>query len=132
VRARGLRPHRAAGLDAVEWSIGSRKSYADPFNDVNVNVIFTNREKSWRVPTFWRGGNCWTVRFAPPAPGEYSYRLESTDRGNSDLSGAVWGEYAKHPRIDGDQYQPEKPPAMGDSVLVLGTHAAMSPGSSGH
>jgi len=71
----------------VELTFESRKSYSDPFNDVDVDVIFMNDGQSWRVPTFWRGGQAWTVRFASPAPGEYSYRLESTDRGNPDLNG---------------------------------------------
>ena len=70
-----------------EWTFESRKSYADPFNDVDVDVVFSKGGESWRVPTFWRGGSKWTVRFAPPVPGEYSYHLESTDPGNPDLNG---------------------------------------------
>jgi len=71
----------------VEWSIDSRKAYADPFNDVDVDVVFSRGKQSWRVPTFWHGGNRWTVRFAPPEPGEYAFHLESTDRRNADLNG---------------------------------------------
>jgi len=71
----------------VEWTIESHKTYADPFNDVDVDVLFTKGGESWRVPTFWRGGQRWTVRFAPPGPGEYAYRLESTDKSNPDLNG---------------------------------------------
>jgi hypothetical protein len=70
-----------------EWTIESKKVYADPFNDVDVDVIFSRQGEFWRVPTFWRGGSKWTVRFAPPTPGEYTYRLESTDRSNPDLNG---------------------------------------------
>lgn len=77
----------AAQERMVEWTIESKKSYADPFNDVDVDVIFTKGEQSWRVPTFWRGGQKWTVRFAPPTPGEYRYRTESTDTSNPDLTG---------------------------------------------
>ncbi len=74
--------------DAVfERTFASQKTYADPFNDVDVDVIFTKEGQSWRVPTFWRGGNHWTVRFAPPVSGEYIYRLESTDHSNPDLNG---------------------------------------------
>lgn len=73
----------------VEMSFATDVAYPDPFNDVDVDVIFTsaNGNQSWRVPTFWRGGLEWTVRFAPPTPGQYSYRLESTDRSNPDLNG---------------------------------------------
>ncbi len=71
----------------VEWTIESVKRYADPFNDVDVDVIFSREGQVWRVPTFWRGGQRWTVRFAPPASGEYAYRLQSTDPDNPDLNG---------------------------------------------
>src|SRR5262245_58754346 len=70
-----------------EWTIESRKAYADPFDDVDIDVIFERDGQSWRVPTFWRGGSRWTVRFAPPSPGTYTYHLESTDRSNPDLNG---------------------------------------------
>ena len=71
----------------VEWTIKSNRPYVDPFNDVEIDVIFDKDGKSWRVPTFWRGGQQWTVRFAPPTPGEYAYRLESSDKSNPDLNG---------------------------------------------
>jgi hypothetical protein len=71
----------------IELTIESHKPYSDPFNDVDVDVIFSGYGEMWRVPTFWRGGQQWTVRFAPPRPGEYSYRLESTDKSNPDLNG---------------------------------------------
>jgi len=70
-----------------EATFESRKVYADPFNDVDVDVIFTKQGQSWRVPAFWRGESKWTVRFAPPSPGEYTYRLESTDAKSTDLNG---------------------------------------------
>ena len=71
----------------VEWTIESKKTYTDPFNDVELDVVFARGRQSWRVPTFWRGGGKWTVRFAPPVPGEYAYHLESTDKANPDLNG---------------------------------------------
>ena len=80
-------PATASQERMVEMTFESRKSYSDPFNEVDVDVIFTGAGKSWRVPAFWRGGQQWTVRFAPPTPGDYSYRLESTDVSNPDLNG---------------------------------------------
>lgn len=70
-----------------EQTFESQKSYADPFNEVDVDVVFSKDGDAWRVPTFWRGGSKWTVRFAPPTPGEYTYHLESTDKTNPDLNG---------------------------------------------
>jgi hypothetical protein len=83
----GAAPPSTAQERMVEWTIESHKTYPDPFNDVDVDVIFSDGKQSWRVPTFWRGGNRWTVRFAPPASGDYAYHLESTDRHNPDLNG---------------------------------------------
>ena len=83
----GETKHPAIQSGIYEQSFESQKVYADPFNQVDVDVIFTRGGESWRVPTFWRGGNRWTVRFAPPVPGEYSYHLECTDQTNPDLNG---------------------------------------------
>jgi len=72
----------------VEWAYNSQKSYNDPFNEVDVDVVFTHENgQQWRVPAFWAGGNEWKVRFAPPLPGTYQYHAESTDKSNPDLNG---------------------------------------------
>jgi len=71
----------------VERTFESRKQYPDPFNDVDVDVIFSRNGRSWRVPTFWRGGQRWTVRFSAPEPGTYDLHLASTDKDNPDLNG---------------------------------------------
>jgi hypothetical protein len=70
-----------------EGSFESHKTYSDPFNEVDVDAIFTDGHQSWRVPAFWDGGLIWKVRFAPSAPGEYTYHLECTDAANADLNG---------------------------------------------
>jgi hypothetical protein len=71
----------------LEWTVESQRIYADPFNDVDVDVVFQLKGQTWRVPTFWRGANRWTVRFAASTPGDYTYRLESSDKANPDLNG---------------------------------------------
>ena len=70
-----------------EKTFTSRKAYADPFNEVDLDVVFSKGSENWRVPAFWRGGSQWTVRFAPPTGGVYTYHLESTDKNNPDLNG---------------------------------------------
>lgn len=70
-----------------ETSFESAKQYTNPFTDLEVNVVFENQNKQWVVPAFWQGGSKWTVRFAPPASGEYSYHVQSTDKENADLNG---------------------------------------------
>lgn len=71
----------------IECNFESGKHYDDPFNDVEVDVVFTSPGGSWRVPAFWQGGSQWTVRFRAPVPGTYQYHLESSDRHNTDLNG---------------------------------------------
>jgi len=73
---------------ATEWAYSSGKAYADPFNEVELDVVFTdaqNREQ--RVPAFWGGEQTWRIRYAPPAPGRYTYRTVSSDPANPDLHG---------------------------------------------
>jgi hypothetical protein len=70
----------------MEWSIPSGKVYPDPFNQVEVDVIFSGPEHlEQRVPAFWAGEQTWRVRYAPPGPGYYSYRTVSSDPNNPDL-----------------------------------------------
>lgn len=80
-------PAAMAATQPFEWTVSSGKKYSDPFNDVDVDVIFNNGADTWRVPMFWRGGNKWSVRFSPPSPGKYNYRVQSTDPSNPDLNG---------------------------------------------
>jgi hypothetical protein len=71
---------------ATEWSYTSGKKYKDPFNEIDLDVIFdAPGGAQYRVPAFWAGGQIWRVRFAPPQPGQYSFRTQSTDGSNPDL-----------------------------------------------
>src|SRR5712692_5547220 len=88
VEMAGANPRPPSSQNRIfEWTFESPKAYGDPFNNLDVDVIFSKDGESWRVPTFWRGGSKWTVRFAPLVPGEYTYHLESTDHSNPDLNG---------------------------------------------
>jgi len=81
---------RAADIqqwEVFETSCDSKKTYANPFIDVEVNVFFRSGDKQWVVPAFWAGGSTWTVRFAPPVQGEYKFHVESSDPANADLNG---------------------------------------------
>src|SRR4051812_28697354 len=64
----------------VELPFLASRTYADPANDVTLDVTFidpTGREL--RVPAFWAGKNLWKVRYASPAVGTHSFRSESSD-----------------------------------------------------
>ena len=72
----------------TEWSYSSGRAYADPFNDVELDVVFTDSEgEERRVPTFWAGGNVWRVRYASPKVGTHRFRTDCSDEGNADLHG---------------------------------------------
>ena len=87
-----LTPIMAGGAEVGQWevfetSFETSKQYANAYTDVEVNVAFEQGEKRWTMPAFWAGGGKWTVRFAPPVEGEYKYRVECSDKANSDLAG---------------------------------------------
>src|SRR5438874_2564547 len=72
----------------AEWAYSSGKAYADPFNDVDLEVVVTDPQgREQRVPAFWAGEQVWRVRYAPAAPGRYTYRTVSSDPTNPDLHG---------------------------------------------
>lgn len=73
--------------DVFETSFTSGRKYDNPFTDVQVDVVFKQGEEQWKVPAFWVGDTKWTVRFAPPTQGKYTYRVECTDKANPDLNG---------------------------------------------
>lgn len=89
-----LLAHRAAEAqdrfgvqnNAAEWAYHSGKQYADPFNEIELDVVFkTPSGEEHRMPGFWSGGSAWRVRYAPPAAGQYSYRTVCSDASNADL-----------------------------------------------
>ncbi len=70
----------------TEWAYSSGKAYADPFNDVILDVVFQDpRGREQRVPAFWGGEQVWRVRYAPSVPGRYTYRTVASDPRNPDL-----------------------------------------------
>lgn len=87
-----LAPCCAMGAEqckVFETSFTSAKKYANPFVDVEVDVVFQNGDKKWVVPAFWAGGDRWTVRFAPPLEGEFQYKVKCSDASNKDLNGGA-------------------------------------------
>ncbi len=55
--------------------------------------------KEMTVAGFWDGGTTWKARFAPPAPGEWTYQSRSDDPGLNDVTGkltcSAWTEDQK-------------------------------------
>lgn len=71
-----------------ETSFTSDKKYNNPFTEVQVDVVFRHGDRQWLVPAFWAGEQNWTVRFAPPVQGDYTYQVKCTDPANRILNGA--------------------------------------------
>ncbi len=73
---------------ASEWAYTSGKIYTDPFNEIEVRVIFAGPSgQRWEVPAYWAGDQEWRVRFAAPTAGVYTYETACSDGGNPDLHG---------------------------------------------
>ena len=66
------KPISAEQWRMVEISFTSEKTYADPFDEVDMQAIFLGpgAVKITR-PAFWAGGNTWKVRFAPTLQGKW-------------------------------------------------------------
>ena len=70
----------------VEWAYSSGKAYSDPFNDLELDVVFTDPHgNEQRVPAFWAGEQVWRIRYSPATTGRYTYRTISSDTTNADL-----------------------------------------------
>jgi hypothetical protein len=50
----------------VEWAYNAGIPYADLFNDLELDVVFTDPGgQEQRVPAFWAGEQAWRVRYSP-------------------------------------------------------------------
>ncbi len=59
----------------VELTFTATREYVDPFNEVTLNVDFTEPGgHELRVPAFWAGGKVWKVRYASPVAGTRRFR----------------------------------------------------------
>jgi len=59
----------------IELTFNACGSYADPFNQIVVDVVFTDPAgEERRVPGFWAGGTVWKVRYSSALAGRHTYR----------------------------------------------------------
>ena len=71
---------------ATEWAYTSARNYADPFNDIQLDVIITQPDGSTQtVPAFWGGDEVWRVRYAASQTGTHQFRTVCSDTGNAGL-----------------------------------------------
>jgi hypothetical protein len=75
-----------------QWTVAqipltSAREYQNPFADVTVRAVFVQGDRRIERPGFWDGGSTWKIRFAPPAPGAWSWRTICSDPQNHGLHG---------------------------------------------
>lgn len=89
-------PSRVLSRSVGEWAFGSGRSFANPFADVAVEVVFAGPSGQEAVmPAFYDGEGTWRVRFNPGEAGawRFSARARPADAGFD-----VRGTFAVDPR----------------------------------
>ena len=71
---------------AQEIELKSAKTYANPFEDVDIEAVFTLGNKTLTFPGFWDGGDTWRLRFALNKEGVWNYVITCTDKENESLT----------------------------------------------
>ena len=72
----------------VELTFNAKSSPADPFNNVTLDVTFTDPAGiARRVPAFWAGGSQWKARYASPLAGTHRWKSECSDVADLGLHG---------------------------------------------
>ncbi|MGO9201517.1 MAG: DUF4038 domain-containing protein [Limisphaerales bacterium] len=86
----------------VEVAFNSSRAYADPFNQVTLEVTFTEPQGAeLRVPAFWAGSNVWKVRYASPVAGTHRFRSQCSESHDQGLHG-ITGKVEIHPYAGGN------------------------------
>jgi hypothetical protein len=88
---------QAAVNTVVEWFWQADGNYADPFNEIELDVVFTGPTgRTWKVPAFWGGDREWRVRFSAPEQGSYRWRSVCSNTSDAGLHNQV-GTLEVHP-----------------------------------
>ncbi|HSI24386.1 MAG TPA: DUF5060 domain-containing protein, partial [Methylotenera sp.] len=70
----------------IEITLNSSKQYKDPFNEIEINAIFTEPSgRIVRIPAFWAGNSTWRLRYASAVIGLHQFTTECSDVTNADL-----------------------------------------------
>jgi hypothetical protein len=71
----------------IEFSFQAGKVYSDPFNQVELDVVFSTPTGERKVlPAYWAGDQEWRVRFSSAAPGKFHYTTKCSDTGDPGLN----------------------------------------------
>jgi hypothetical protein len=81
-------PASVAQNEVAEFTLTATRPAADPFNDLELDAIFTGPAgAAVRVPAFWAGGQTWKFRFAFHATGVWKFTTEARGQAAAGLSG---------------------------------------------
>jgi len=88
VRARAGDELKTPANVMAEITFADTVDRKDPFNEVTLDVVFTDPAGGRRrVPAFWDGGKVWKVRYASPIVGAHHFRSECSDPADAGLHG---------------------------------------------
>ena len=72
----------------IELTFRASQAYADPFNQVTLDVIVSDpRGRELRAPAFWAGFDVWKARYASPLVGTHQFRSECSETQDQGLHG---------------------------------------------
>ena len=81
----------------VELTFAATNTYAEPFNEVTLDVVFSDpRGRELREPAFWAGTNIWKARYSSPVVGVHRFRSECPVQKDPGLDG-IAGEIEVKP-----------------------------------
>lgn len=79
---------KAVANRTLEIGFLALADHKDPFNDVTLDVSFTDPAGVKRVvPAFWAGGKSWKVRYASPLAGTHRFVSICSDKSDAGLNG---------------------------------------------
>ncbi len=109
-------PGTTSGGGMIELGFTSATEYKDPFNEVELDVIFTTPSgTTLRVPAFWSGGKNWRVRYTSREPGRHAWRSECSDSANAGLHGL-------HGEVEVREYVGNNPLYKHGAIRVAADH----------
>lgn len=78
----------AEKFGVFEIAFKSIGTYENPYMDLSADAEITRPDGSlWKIPLFWDGDKIWKLRTSPDMEGNWSYKINSTDKGLKGKSG---------------------------------------------
>lgn len=82
--------YRVQAARVLELSFQAAGTYPDPFNQLEVDVVFQPEDgPELTVPAFWGGGSLWRARFSSFIPGRYRFSTRCSNPADTGLHGGA-------------------------------------------